>query len=49
MALSYFAGDTIFSVFDVYKTITAEYLEELLEKTLLEDYSALSVILPEEE
>ena len=49
MALSYFAGDNIFSVFDIYKTITADYLEELLGKTLLENYSALSVILPEEE
>lgn len=49
MALSYFAGENIFTDFEIYKTITTEYLEELLSKTLNADYSALSVILPMEE
>ena len=49
MALSYFAGESIFTDFEVYKTITAEYLEELLSNTLQEEYCALSVILPMEE
>ncbi len=48
MALSYFAGETIFTDFDVYKEITAQYLEELLSGTLLNEYSALAVILPQE-
>lgn len=49
MALSYFAGENIFTDFEIYKTITPEYLEELLNKTLQKEYSALSVILPMEE
>lgn len=48
MSLSYFAGENIFTDFEIYKTITAEYLEELLSKTLRNEYSALSVILPAE-
>ncbi|MCQ2479562.1 MAG: insulinase family protein [Clostridia bacterium] len=48
MALSYFADETIFTDFEVYKEITVEYLEEMLKGTLLDEYSALSVILPQE-
>lgn len=48
MALSYFCGESIFTDFEVYKTITKEYAEDLLGKTLKDEYSALSVILPVE-
>lgn len=49
MALSYFAGENIFTDFEIYKTITPGYLEEMLSKTLDDKYSALSVILPSKE
>jgi predicted Zn-dependent peptidase len=49
MALSYFCGESIFTDFEVYKTITKEYAEDLLSKTLKDEYSALSVILPIEQ
>ena len=48
MALSYFCGEDIFTDFEVYKTITKEYVESILSKTLMDEYSALSVILPVE-
>ena len=48
MALSYFCGEDIFTDFEVYKTITKEYVEWILSKTLMDEYSALSVILPVE-
>ena len=48
MALSYFSGENIFTDFEVYKTITADYVEDILSKTLKDEYSALSVILPVE-
>ncbi len=49
MAMSYFYNENIFTDFELYKTITVEYLEELLSKSMRDEYSALSVILPEEE
>lgn len=49
MALSYFAGENIFTDFEIYKDITASFLEEMLSKTLQNEYSALSVINPIEE
>lgn len=49
MALSYFADEDIFTDFEMYKAVTAEYIQSLLDKTLLSEYSALSVILPVEE
>ena len=46
MVLSYFDGEDIFTDFEVYKTITPEYLEELLKNSMGNEYSVLSVILP---
>lgn len=46
MVLSYFDGEDIFTDFEVYKTITPEYLEELLKNSMENEYSVLSVILP---
>lgn len=44
MASAYFMDENVFTDFEVYKTITPEYLEELLEKTMQDEYSVLSVI-----
>ena len=46
MAISYFAGEDIFTDFDIYKTVTLEDVEELFKNTLDENYSVLSVIKP---
>ena len=46
MAVSYFAGEDIFTDFEIYKTVTLEDVEELFENTLDENYSVLSVIKP---
>ena len=46
MAVSYFAGDDIFTDFETYKTVTVEDVKEMLNKTLDENYSVLSVINP---
>lgn len=46
MAVSYFAGEDIFTDFEIYKIVTLEDVEELFENTLDENYSVLSVIKP---
>lgn len=46
MVVSYFAGEDIFTDFETYKTVTVDDAKQLLEKTLDEKYSTLSVILP---
>lgn len=46
MAVSYFAGEDIFTDFEIYKTITLDDVNELFGKTLDEKYSVLSVIKP---
>ncbi len=46
MAVSYFAGEDIFTDFEIYKTITLDDVNELFGKTLDENYSVLSVIKP---
>lgn len=46
MALSYFAGENIFTDFETYKTVTVEDINDMLNKTLDEKYSTLSVIMP---
>lgn len=46
MAVSYFAGEDIFTDFEIYKTVTLEDVEELFKYTLDENYSVLSVIKP---
>lgn len=44
MVVSYFAGEDIFTDFDIYKTVTLDDVAKLFEKTLDEEYSVLSVI-----
>ena len=46
MAVSYFAGEDIFTDFEIYKTVTLEDVEKLFKDTLDENYSVLSVIKP---
>lgn len=46
MVVSYFADESLFTDFEVYKTITVADVEAMLEKTLDENYSVLSVIKP---
>ena len=46
MAISYFAGEDIFTDFEIYKTVTLEDVEELFKNTLDENCSVLSVIKP---
>lgn len=46
MVVSYFAGEDIFTDFDIYKTVTLDDVAELFENTLDEKYSVLSVIKP---
>lgn len=46
MAVSYFAGENIFTDFETYKTVTIDDVKEMLNKTLDEKYSVLSVIMP---
>ncbi len=47
MAISYFWGEDIFTDFEEYEKITLDYINNLLQKILREDYSVLSVINPE--
>lgn len=44
MAVSYFAGEDIFTDFEIYKTVTLEDVDALFSKTLDEKFSVLSVI-----
>jgi len=46
MVVSYFADETIFTDFETYKTVTVDDIKEMLNKTLDENYSSLSVIRP---
>ena len=46
MVVSYFANETIFTDFETYKTVTIDDIKEMLNKTLDENYSVLSVINP---
>ena len=46
MAVSYFANEDVFTDFETYKTVAVEDVREMLDKTLDERYSTLSVILP---
>ena len=46
MAASYFAGEDIFTDFEIYKTVTLDDIKSLFDKTLDEKYSVLSVINP---
>ncbi len=46
MAVSYFAGEDVFTDFETYKFVTVDDVTEILSKTLDEEYSTLSVILP---
>ena len=46
MAVSFFAGEDVFTDFETYKTVTVEDIRDLLDKTLDENFSTLSVILP---
>ena len=46
MAVSYFAGEDVFTDFETYKTVTVEDIKAMLDKTLDENFSTLSVILP---
>lgn len=46
MVVSYFAGENIFTDFEIYKTITTDDVKKLLNETLDEKYSVLSVIKP---
>lgn len=44
MVVSYFAGETLFTDFEIYKTVGLDDVKEMLNKTLDEKYSVLSVI-----
>lgn len=46
MVASYFAGEDIFTDFEIYKTVTLDDIKSLFDKTLDEKYSVLSVINP---
>lgn len=46
MAVSYFAGEDIFTDFETYKTVTVDDVKEMLGNILDENRSTLSVILP---
>ncbi|MCQ2485391.1 MAG: insulinase family protein [Clostridia bacterium] len=46
MVVSYFADETIFTDFEIYKTVTVDDVKDMLSKTLDENYSVLSVIKP---
>lgn len=46
MAVSYFAGEDIFTDFEIFKTVTLDDVNDIFEKTLDENYSVLSVIKP---
>lgn len=49
MAVSYFWYEDVFTDFEKYQNVTLEYVNEILNKTLQDEYSVLSVILPLEE
>ncbi len=49
MAISYFWNEDVFTDFEEYEKITADYLNEVLGEIMLDEYSVLSVILPLEE
>ncbi|MBP9989467.1 MAG: insulinase family protein [Ruminococcus sp.] len=44
LVVSYFADESLFTDFEIYKTITLEDVKEMLDKTLDERFSTLSVI-----
>lgn len=44
LAVSYFAGESLFTDFEVYKTVTVDDIKGMLDKTLDENYSVLSVV-----
>jgi len=44
MVVSYFANETLFTDFEMYKTVTLDDINDMLGKTLDENYSVLSVI-----
>lgn len=46
MVASYFAGEDIFTDFEIYKTVTLDDIKSLFDKTLDGKYSVLSVINP---
>lgn len=48
LAVSYFAGESLFTDFEVYKTVTVEDVSEMLNNSFDEKYSVLSVINPSE-
>ncbi|MBQ8782700.1 MAG: insulinase family protein [Clostridia bacterium] len=49
MAVSYFWNEDVFTDFEEYEKITVQYLNELLQEIMLDEFSVLSVILPLEE
>lgn len=49
MAVSYFWDEDIFTDFEVYEEITLDYINEVLNKIMKEEYCVLSVINPEED
>ena len=46
MAVSFFAGENIFTDFEIFKTVTLDDINDIFKKTLDEKYSVLSVIKP---
>lgn len=46
MAVSFFAGENIFTDFEIFKTVTLDDINDIFQKTLDENYSVLSVIKP---
>ena len=46
MAVSFFAGENIFTDFEIFKTVTLDDINDIFKKTLDENYSVLSVIKP---
>ena len=46
MAVSYFAGEDVFTDFEIFKTVTLDDVNDIFKKTLDENHSVLSVINP---
>ena len=46
MAVSFFAGENIFTDFEIFKIVTLDDINDIFKKTLDENYSVLSVIKP---
>lgn len=46
MAVSYFAGEDVFTDFEIFKTVTLDDVNDIFKKTLYENRSVLSVINP---